>query len=145
MSGSQVGQTSTAMETTMALLVEGDRPLVRARFEYRTDEPFGVHMTLSLEDGSAVEWVIARELIIQGVHVPAGLADVQLYPISDAIVIELDSPDGGAVLLADPAAMYEFAVEIQQLVPLGSEDQFFCLDDALAEIFQVELPRSSQS
>ena len=52
---------------------------------------------------------------------------------------------GGAVLLADPTAMYEFSVEIQQLVPLGAEDEFYCLDEALEEIFRVELPRSTQS
>lgn len=121
-------------DTMMSLVSDPDAPFVEAELRYFTNEPFSVRLSLSLGEAPSVEWVFARELLIQGVRLPAGQGDIQIYPIFEGVVIELHSPDGEAQLLADTAVLTRFADAVEAAVPLGKEDEFFSLDAELADL-----------
>jgi len=121
-------------DTTMSLVSDPDTPFVEAELRYFTNEPFSVRLSLSLAESPSVEWVFARELLIQGVRLPAGQGDIQIFPIHEGVMIELHSPDGEAQLLADAATLTAFADAVEAAVPLGQEDRYFSLDAELADL-----------
>lgn len=128
-------------ETVMSLVTDGDDPEVNARLRYATNEPFAVRLELCLEDFPAVEWVFARELLIDGVRLPAGQGDIEIYPAAGCVVIELRSPDGSATLLADQETLRDFADNILEAVPFGREDEYYSIDAALHATLAADVPR----
>jgi hypothetical protein len=121
-------------DTTMTLISDPDSPLVLAELRYFTNEPYSVRLTLTLAESPAVEWVFARDLLLQGVRLPAGQGDIQIYPTSEGVVVELHSPDGDARLLAGSEALVGFADAVEAAVPVGTEDRYFSLDAELADL-----------
>jgi hypothetical protein len=134
MFGSAMAPRLVDADTTMALISDPDAPLVGAELRYFTNEPFAVRLSLSLAESPAVEWVFARELLIEGVRLPAGQGDIHIYPGLDGIVIELHSPDGEAQLLADSRTLIAFADAIEREVPPGQEDRYFSLEAELEDL-----------
>jgi len=131
------GQQTILVETAMSLMSDPEPPTVQASLHYATQEPFAVRLALSLNGSPAVQWVFARDLIVQGVRLPAGHGDIQFYPSSDGIVIELHSPDGDAHLLADRAKLTEFADAMESLVPSGRESDFCSMDEELTDLLST--------
>ncbi|MGI8592491.1 MAG: SsgA family sporulation/cell division regulator [Nakamurella sp.] len=131
------GQQTILVETAMTLMSDPMPPTVQASFHYAAQEPFAVRLALSLDDAPAVQWVFARDLIVQGVRVPSGHGDIQFYPTSEGVVIELHSPDGDAHLLADEAMLTEFADAMEALVPSGRESDFCSMEQELTELLST--------
>lgn len=129
------------LETVMTLVTAGDHPEVKARLRYATNEPFAVRLELCLEDFPAVEWVFARELLVEGVRLPSGQGDIEMYPAAGCVVIELRSPDGSATLLADHDALSGFADDMIEAVPFGREDEYYSIDAALSATLAADAPR----
>ncbi len=127
-------QMVTVTDTAMMLVSELGHPMVSAELRYATQQPFCVQLSLSLDDSPPVEWVFARDLVIQGVRLPAGHGDIQLYPVDGGVIIELHSPDGDAHLLANSTDLMAFADAIEKAVPLGRENEFYSLDAELASL-----------
>lgn len=118
--------------TEMILISDAVLPAVNAEFRYHSEDPFAVQMLLSVDQSPAISWVFGRELLINGVCMPSGMGDVQVYPTHDGVVIELRSGGTTAVLLAHTPDVMDFTDRTLHLVPLGTEMQHYGLDDDLS-------------
>lgn len=125
------------IDTAMSLVAGDERYPVRAQLTYCSDQPFSLGLTLSLGDADPVEWVFSRDLLLQGVRLPAGHGDIQIFPTYHGIAIALHSPDGDARLLGDPDDLIAFAEAIENAVPLGRENDYYSLDGELAGLLAV--------
>ncbi|MFC5290610.1 SsgA family sporulation/cell division regulator [Actinokineospora guangxiensis] len=114
---------------------------VRSRWTYRTEEPFTVSAAFQTDNDSWVEWVFARDLLLTGLTAPAGEGDVRFRPGEESgqrvLLVEIESPDGHAMLVMDHADVAGFAAATAALVPVGGEDDFFDVDALIAEITNV--------
>jgi len=99
-------------------------------------DPFEILMSLSYrvpdcsQHWGPIEWVFAVDLLRDGLHRPAGLGDVQvwpgegvfLWPDAGVIFVRLSSPDQGAAVISLAAApIRRFLAEIEEKVPPGTE------------------------
>ena len=88
-----------------------------------------------------VEWVFSRELLVEGLGESAGFGDVRFRPIEERglrmLVIEIESPEGYALLELDHGAVDRFLGATEQMVPLGGEDDHFDVDELIAELTRV--------
>jgi hypothetical protein len=117
--------------TEMLLISDPVLPAVQAELRYNCDDPFAVQMRLSIGQSPAISWVFSRELLTDGLHRPAGIGDVQIYPVEDGIAIELRSGDTSATLLAYTPELQTFVDQIWELVPAGAELEHNDLDAEL--------------
>ncbi|HET6710684.1 SsgA family sporulation/cell division regulator [Amycolatopsis sp.] len=112
----------------------GSTPL-RADLRYDSREPYAVALTLHTGRGP-VEWLAARELLIDGLHAPAGLGDVRVAPAADpaVTVVELRSPNGRVALEAGTAEIVDFLYRTCEALPRGEESRAFDFDRELAKL-----------
>ena len=136
---------SVQASTGMTLLAENVDIAVEADFRFSSRDPFAVRVVFSVASAPVVEWVFARELMVDGLAAPAGTGDVQLFPTRAGIVFELTSPSGRARLVADADVLGSFVQETLDVVPLGAESKFFDLDQEIAMLADIALPGASQS
>ena len=136
---------SVQASTGMTLLAENVDIAVEADFRFSSRDPFAVRVVFSVASAPVVEWVFARELMVDGLVAPAGTGDVQLFPTRAGIVFELTSPSGRARLVADADVLGSFVQETLDVVPLGAESKFFDLDQEIAMLADIALPGASQS
>jgi hypothetical protein len=127
--------TNTVHHEQVAALHGASTP-VQTRWSYRRDEPFAVTVSFCAERGRWVEWVFARDLLIDGLVAPAGIGDLRVRPGDDdeILVLEISSPSGNAVFELDRADTEEFLAITLRLVPAGLESEFFDTEKLLAEI-----------
>ena len=124
----------TAAATEMILISDPTLPAVHAEFRYRSDDPFAVQLLLSIDQSPAITWVFGRDLVLAGVRGPAGMGDVQVFPVHDGTIIELRSGDHAARLLAHTPDLMDFLDETSQIVPTGSESAYFEIDSDLRDL-----------
>lgn len=124
----------TAAVTEMILISDPALPPVHAEFRYRSDDPFAIQLLLSVDQSPAVSWVFGRELLQGGVAGPAGIGDVQIFPVHDGTVIELRSGEQSARLLAHTPDVTGFLDRTVQLVPAGSESAYFEVESDLRSL-----------
>ncbi|WP_157970446.1 SsgA family sporulation/cell division regulator [Nakamurella deserti] len=127
---------TTAFEMTFAGS-ESDDPIA-ATLKYNVFEPFAVTASFVLGEGPAVQWVMSRDLLREGVVMPTGLGDIRVYPVSDTLYMELASPSGRAILEAPIAPVIEFIGSVFATVPEGAEGDYFSVDaelDMLSELY----------
>jgi hypothetical protein len=121
---------------SMSLLVEGEAvSVVPSVFRYEPSDGFAVHIAMSAA-GSVVEWSFAREILAEGLHAPAGLGDVHVYPCLDlegaaAVHLRFGSPEGEAVLEVSAGELAYFLNETYTAVPSGSEIEHLDIESAL--------------
>ncbi|QNK79316.1 SsgA family sporulation/cell division regulator [Nakamurella sp. PAMC28650] len=136
---------SVVARTGMTLIADAADIDVDAELTFHSRDPFAIRVIFSVPSAPAVEWVFARELLIDGVSAPAGTGDVQVFPCHDGIVFELNSPSGRARLLADAEVLTRFAQNTLDVVPLGAESKYFDLDHEIALLADLQLPGTPQS
>lgn len=124
----------TATVTEMILISDPALPPVHAEFRYRSDDPFAIQLLLSVDQSPAVSWVFGRELLGDGVAGPAGIGDVQIFPVHDGTVIELRSGEQSARLLAHTPDVSAFLDRSFRLVPAGSESAYFEVESDLRSL-----------
>lgn len=111
---------------------------VPARLDYRSDDPFAVHVTFHIDSEHPVEWTFARELLVEGVFRPCGTGDVRVWPTKvdgrSVVLMALSSPDGDALLQAPAAPVSAWLERTLRVVPPGSEGEQLGMDDALAQL-----------
>jgi hypothetical protein len=111
---------------------------VPARLNYRSDDPYAVHITFHIGSAHPVGWTFARELLVEGVFRPCGHGDVRVWPTKVAgrgvVLMALSSPDGDALLLAPAAQVSSWLERTLRAVPPGTEAEELGLDDGLAEL-----------
>ncbi|GGV28715.1 hypothetical protein GCM10010495_51060 [Kitasatospora herbaricolor] len=81
---------------------------------------------LEVEDGGRAEdgivWTVARELLNEGVHEPAGLGDLRLRPAGAGLTrLEFYGDGGVALVHTDTAGLAAFLAEAEESLPAGEE------------------------
>jgi hypothetical protein len=106
---------------------------------YDVRDPFAVCAAFA-GDGTTIDWVFARDLLIEGLRTPAGEGDVHVWPASggpeDHVLISLCSPDGRAVLEANAQDLRSFLDRTVDLVPVGRESEHVDIDAELAALLR---------
>jgi hypothetical protein len=132
--------TTEAVHTELVALYDGTTP-VRSRWSYHGDHPFTVVAAFQTERDRWVEWVFSRELLVAGLTESAGVGDVRFRPLEEnglsMLVVEIESPEGYALLELDHQAVADFLGATEELVPLGSEDEHFDVDALIDELTRV--------
>jgi hypothetical protein len=120
-----------------ALLHEASAPVV-TRWVYRTDDPFAVTVEIQTRGNRFVDWVLARDLLVEGLHTPAGIGDVRVRPANmgewEVTLVEICSPDGHAVLEVDRDLLRQFVRATIDSVPIGCENTVFDIDAEIEKI-----------
>jgi hypothetical protein len=112
---------------------------VYSRWSYDPADPYAITLAFSAEHGYWVMWSFARDLIIEGLWHPVGLGDVRVRPESgsgpEVVVIELESPDGYAVVEIEREHVEKFVTATLEAVPPGTEQ--IDVDAFIAGIIEV--------
>lgn len=142
--------TSVSSELQLRLVVPGAAASlpVRAGLDYDVTDPYAV--TVSFHTGGAgggaptdvVQWTFARQLLSDGVTVPAGEGDVQVWPSSaggtSVVCLSLCSPSGRALFEVPLTDLVEFLGRTYQAVPTGAESDHVDVDAELALLLWAE-------
>ncbi len=130
-----------AISATFAMSFAGGdaEPAILASLHFSMLEPFAVTASFTLPDAPAVKWVMARDLLREGIALPTGIGDIRIYPCDEGLFIELHSPSGRAVLRGPMEPVVDFVARIYQAVPESREQEFFSLDaelDLLTDLYR---------
>jgi hypothetical protein len=132
--------TTEAIHAELVALYDGATP-VRSRWSYRADQPFTVTAAFQTDRGRWVEWVFSRELLVEGLTESAGVGDVRFAPVEEngltMLAVEIESPEGYALLELDHTAVGDFLAGTEEMVPLGSESEHFDVDALIDELTRV--------
>lgn len=135
---------SVTTELELRLVVPGGPSLpVLAGLRYQADDPWAVRVTFQTggEDGT-VEWMLARQLLTEGIRETVGEGDVRVWPAvndSEPVVnLAMTSPSGAALFEIDRDALVEFLQQTYLAVPTGSEEDVVDLDAELALLLDRE-------
>lgn len=109
---------------------------VSTRWTYDTEEPYAMTVAFATERGRWVEWVFARDLLIEGLTEPSGEGDLRIGPDPDPelLMLEIHAPSGSAAFTLDREDTADFLASTLDLVPAGSESAHFDVDRLLAEL-----------
>ena len=133
--------TADSVHTVELVALADDTTPVRSRWTYDAAEPFTIAVAFLSEDDVWVQWVFARELLVNGLTGSAGIGDVRLRPRRTngrtALQLEIESPDGHALLELDRETVQRFLEATTKIVPLGDESDHFDVDGLIDEITNV--------
>ncbi|MFB9908578.1 SsgA family sporulation/cell division regulator [Allokutzneria oryzae] len=127
--------------TTMFNLLLAPAVTVEVELEYSTTDPYAIRMLFNPLRGKSVEWIVARELLADGLLGKAGEGDVKIWPISgpmDLVEIEFSTPAGLARFGADAEVLADFLNDSYLLVPSGEESLWFDFDHELTFLSDAE-------
>ncbi|MFG2948466.1 SsgA family sporulation/cell division regulator [Streptomyces adustus] len=122
------------------LVVSGEASLsLTMMLRYEPSDPYVVRAAfIVLDSDEAVEWIIGRDLLADGLKGPVGEGDIRVWPVGDGDpcdVYILLCPPAGTALLQVPAREVEaFLREAEKLVPRGAETGPVDLDASLAQL-----------
>ncbi|MGH8892313.1 MAG: SsgA family sporulation/cell division regulator [Actinomycetes bacterium] len=127
-----------ARELTMAVVRSGSPKLVPVSMRYDTADPYAVCADFPCGQGPRVSWVLARDLLWQGLNAPVGDGDVRVWPSGNAddagVFISLRSPDGEALVHAANDEVVAFLQASYRLCPPGTEANYLDVDDDLRRL-----------
>jgi Streptomyces sporulation and cell division protein, SsgA len=130
----------TAVEQDMFTVLHGEATPVVTRWSYTADDPFAVTLAVRTGENRWVDWLLARELVVDSLSGPAGLGDVRMSPQVvqgyDIVEIEISSVDGRAVLEVDRDLLTRFVRATVDVVAIGDEARWVDLDGEIAKIMQ---------
>jgi hypothetical protein len=128
------------VEQDMFTVLHGESTPVVTRWSYSLRDPFAVTLAVRTGENSWVEWLLARDLVVESLSGPAGIGDVRMGPQVvqgyEIVEIEICSIDGRAVLEVDRDLLAHFVRTTVELVPLGDESRWMDLDREIAKITQ---------
>ncbi|HVW44759.1 MAG TPA: SsgA family sporulation/cell division regulator [Amycolatopsis sp.] len=111
---------------------------VFSRWSYVARDPYAVALSFRAQRGQWIDWVFARDLLIAGLSEPVGLGDVRVRPDlsfeEGLFVVELESPDGYAVVEMRRADVESFLEATAARVPLGAESEHLDVDGFIAAV-----------
>lgn len=132
--------TAVRQKTTLELIDPAGQPAaITAVLEYDpAADPFAVSARFDVA-GARVVWTFARELLLDGLREPTGDGDVHVWPAEDdhgraLIALELNSPDGEALLQVGTDDVHRFLQQSLASVPRGLESDLLDIDDLLAQL-----------
>ncbi|MFJ3804728.1 SsgA family sporulation/cell division regulator [Streptomyces sp. NPDC090088] len=119
-------------------LTADHRVKVLTRLSYRPHDPYAVHLIFYTDIKAPVTWVIARDLLAEGMLGPSGEGDVRVWPTRtgpDAVLnLVLSSPHGVARLAAPFPAVMQWLERTYLVVPSGQEMEGIDLDTELSQL-----------
>jgi hypothetical protein len=117
------------------LVLAGARPVtVSAELSYDRMDPYAVCVSFDAGGAEPIEWTFARDLLDQGLWLPAGDGDVRVWPRGSAVVVALCSPTGKAILETPRHGVADFIRRSQLMVPAGSESDYIDVDRELGSL-----------
>jgi Streptomyces sporulation and cell division protein, SsgA len=135
MAGDNHGDT---VSQDMFTVLHGQPAPVVTRWTYCAADPFAVTLGVRTRGDRFVEWLVARDLVIDSLREPAGCGDIRMSPQHvqgyDIVEIEIRSTDGRAVLEVDRDLLAEFVDASTGLVPVGDEAAHMDLDAEISKI-----------
>ena len=130
--------TSDTVQQDMFTVLHGQPAPVVTRWSYSAADPFAVSLSVRTRHDRWVEWLVGRELVVDGLTGPVGEGDVRMRPCSvqgyDIVEIEICSHDGRAVLEVDRDLLRHFVDTTLDVVALGDETGRIDLDEEIARI-----------
>ncbi|MEX2289895.1 MAG: SsgA family sporulation/cell division regulator [Mycobacteriales bacterium] len=139
--------TTVSSQLQLRLVVPGAASLpVRADLAYDVADPYAVqisfHTGTGAPGGDVVQWTFARSLLSDGVSVPAGEGDVQVWPSTgggtSVACLSLSSPSGRALFEVPLADLVDFLQRTYHAVPTGHEGDHVDVDAELALLLWAE-------
>ena len=122
----------------MFTVLHGQPAPVVTRWTYAAADPFAVTLGIRSRGDRFVEWLVARDLVIDSLSRPAGCGDVRMSPQRvqdyDIVEIEIRSGDGRAVLEVDRDLLTAFVEASTALVPVGDEPRHMDIDAEISKI-----------
>ena len=130
--------TAVTAELFLRMAVDSDRTVeVPCSLEYRAEEPYAVRATFRTGPAD-IEWLFARDLLIEGLDRPAGEGDVVIWPEFSGsvplVLMALSSPSGQAVLEADRPLVEAFLERTLDIVAAGAESEAVDVDGWITAI-----------
>jgi hypothetical protein len=116
------------------MLCDGRRADVTGELRYCRDDPYAVAATFRVGTEAGVEWLFARDLLMEGLLGHAGDGDVRIAPDdadADSATIELRGPERSVVLAVATACLTEFLTATYAVVGVGEEHRAFDIDREL--------------
>jgi hypothetical protein len=130
-------KTDSVSQEMFAVLHGQEMPLL-TRWTYRADDPYAVMMSISRPSGRWIDWLMARDLVVEGMLAPAGLGDVRVAPYTDEefdiVEVKIGDDEGFAALEFDRELMERFLSTTFDVVGLGTEADVI---DVAAEIEKI--------
>jgi Streptomyces sporulation and cell division protein, SsgA len=130
--------TTDTVSQDMFTVLHGQPAPVVTRWTYTAADPFAVTLGVRTRGDRFVEWLVARDLVIESLRAPAGCGDIRMSPQQvqgyDIVEIEIRSADGRAVLEVDRDLLTEFVDASATLVPVGEESAHVDLDAEINKI-----------
>jgi sporulation and cell division protein SsgA len=130
--------TSEAVRQDMFTVLHGQATPIVTRWGYQASDPFAVTLAVRIQQGHWIEWLVARDLVVQALDEATGEGDIRMTPRTasgyDVVEIEIRSTDGRAVLEVDHDLLHQFVHATTAVVALGEESAHVDLDEAIARI-----------
>ena len=130
--------TTDTVSRDMFTVLHGQPAPVVTRWTYDPADPFAVTLGVRTRGDRFVEWLIARDLVVESLRTPTGHGDVRMSPQHvqgyDIVEIEIRSSDGRAVLEVDRDLLTVFVDASTGLVPVGEEDAHMDLDAEISKL-----------
>ena len=127
-----------SVQQDMFTVLHGQPAPVVTRWSYSAADPFAVTLAVRTRNDRWVEWLVARDLVVESLSGPAGFGDIRMSPQLvqgyDIVEIEIRSTDGRAVLEVDRDLLSHFVESTIELVALGDEENWMDLDGEIAKI-----------
>jgi hypothetical protein len=120
-------------------LIAPDAPVVPVKVDltYSSRDPYAVQASFRTGNGTAVDWVFARDLLHEGLTGAAGTGDVRVQPMPGnpmRVQLELSSPSGHAVFTTCAQTLGEFLRRTFDAVPPETEYSWLDFDLALSDL-----------
>lgn len=120
-------------------LIAPDAPAVpvKVHLSYHSRDPFAVQASFRTGNGSAVDWVFARDILQDGLRAPSGSGDVRVRPMpqhAHRVQLELSSPSGHAVFTTCAQTLGDFLGRTFAAVPHDTECSWLDFDVALSDL-----------
>jgi hypothetical protein len=117
-------------------LIAPDAPVVPVKVDltYSSRDPYAVQASFRTGNGTAVDWVFARDLLHDGLIASAGTGDVRVQPMpgdASRVQLELSSPSGHAVFTTCAQTLGDFLHRTFEAVPPDTEYSWLDFDLAL--------------
>jgi len=130
--------TSDSVQQDMFTVLHGQPAPVVTRWSYETSDPFAITLAVRTSNDRWVEWLVARDLVVESLDGPTGIGDVRMSPQEvqgyDIVEIEICSTDGRAVLEVDRDLLRHFVQATAELVAIGDESEHIDLDGEIDKI-----------
>ncbi|MCW2718841.1 SsgA family sporulation/cell division regulator [Pseudonocardia sp.] len=120
-------------------LIAPDAPVVPVKVDltYQSRDPYAVQASFRTGNGTAVDWVFARDLLHEGLITEAGTGDVQVRPMPhnpSRVLLELSSPSGHAVFTTCAQTLGDFLHRTYVAVPRDTEYAWLDFDLAISDL-----------